>query len=173
MTPLFDKAFAVIVGHEAGYSNDHGDNGNWTGGKVGAGEFKGTKYGISAASYLALDIVNLQLEDAKAIYFRDYWLPLNADMLPPAIALVAFDGAVNASVKQAAMWLQAALNVAQDGVIGRQTLNAVRMVRDVEPVIVEMLALRNEHNRKAQTADRHGLGWSRRLFKLSYQAIFF
>lgn len=48
----FDKAFNRLIGHEAGYSNDRRDPGNWTGGKVGIGTLKGTKFGIAANTYL-------------------------------------------------------------------------------------------------------------------------
>ena len=35
-------------GHEGGLSLDPNDRGNWTGGKKGSGELRGTKYGIAA-----------------------------------------------------------------------------------------------------------------------------
>lgn len=44
----FEEAFDRLIGHEGGYSDDPTDNGNWTGGKRGAGLLKGTKYGIGA-----------------------------------------------------------------------------------------------------------------------------
>lgn len=52
----FDKAFDRLIGHEAGYSNDRRDPGNWTGGIVGKGQLKGTKFGIAANTYPNLDI---------------------------------------------------------------------------------------------------------------------
>ena len=52
----FCAAVQVIIMHEGGWQHDPRDRGNWTGGEVGRGECKGTKYGISAASYPALDI---------------------------------------------------------------------------------------------------------------------
>ena len=52
----FDKAFDIIVGVEGGFSLDPNDPGNWTGGKRGVGELKGTRWGISAKSYPHLDI---------------------------------------------------------------------------------------------------------------------
>ena len=55
----FEKAFERLIGHEGGYSTDRNDPGNWTGGKVGSGTFKGTKYGIAANTYPNLDIKNL------------------------------------------------------------------------------------------------------------------
>ena len=55
----FDEAFRRLIGHEGGYSTDRRDPGNWTGGKVGVGVLKGTKYGIAANTYPNLDIKNL------------------------------------------------------------------------------------------------------------------
>jgi hypothetical protein len=45
----FDRAFEETIGLEGGFSRNPDDNGNWTGGRRGLGELKGTKYGISAA----------------------------------------------------------------------------------------------------------------------------
>jgi lysozyme family protein len=45
----FDKAMLPLIEHEGGFQNDPDDSGNWTGGKVGVGELKGTKWGICAA----------------------------------------------------------------------------------------------------------------------------
>lgn len=79
----FDDAFDAVVGVEGGYVNNPADPG---------GE---TKYGISKRSYPTLDIANLTLDDAKAIYKRDYWDPLNLDNELYPIALLLFDAAVN------------------------------------------------------------------------------
>ena len=57
----FLKAFEKVLRHEGGYVNDPLDLG---------GE---TKYGISKRSYPHLDIKNLTLDQAKQIYFRDFW----------------------------------------------------------------------------------------------------
>jgi lysozyme family protein len=46
----FNIAFELTVGHEGGYSNNPDDPGNWTGGDVGEGQLKGTKYGVSGLS---------------------------------------------------------------------------------------------------------------------------
>ena len=68
MTTTFDTAFANVIGLEGGYTDDPRDRGNWTGGTVGQGKLRGTKYGISAAAFPTLDIANLTLDAAKAIY---------------------------------------------------------------------------------------------------------
>lgn len=37
----FDTAFHTLLGHEGGFTEDPRDPGNWTGGRVGAGELRG------------------------------------------------------------------------------------------------------------------------------------
>lgn len=128
MTPsisAFDEAFAVVLGHEGGYTADPADPGNWTGGAPGRGECRGTNWGISAASYPDLPIRALTPDQARAIYRRDYWDRVRGDRLPPSLALMVFDAAVNCGVGRAARWLQGILGVAQDGVVGDITLAAL------------------------------------------------
>lgn len=95
---------------EGGYQNHPADKGNWTGCEVGEGENKGTKYGISACSYPDLDIANLTMEQADAIYFRDYWQASGADKLPWPYCLLAFDTAVLHGVGASRKWQQEAGN---------------------------------------------------------------
>ena len=45
--PFIDR----LLSHEGGYSSDRQDPGNWTGGQVGLGELKGTKFGIAANTF--------------------------------------------------------------------------------------------------------------------------
>ena len=120
----FDQAFAAVIGHEGGYTDDPRDAGNWTGGAAGQGALRGTNRGISAAAYPALDIAALTAADARAIYRRDYWDKVAGDSLPPPLALLVFDAAVNAGVGRAARWLQGAAGVHADGAIGPATLAA-------------------------------------------------
>lgn len=97
----FERAMAFVLRWEGGYSTDRNDKGNWTGGAVGVGEFKGTKYGISAAAHPNLDIANLTVEQAKAIYYESYWLGSGADKLDSDMAMVHLDTAVNMGVGRA------------------------------------------------------------------------
>lgn len=97
----FERAFAIVVGEEGGYTCDPDDAGNWTSGVCKAGLLRGTKYGISAKSYPSLDIKNLTLEAAREIYRRDYWAPLGCDARPWGAALCVFDAGVNQGVARA------------------------------------------------------------------------
>lgn len=57
----FDKCVEFVLASEGGYVNDKYDAG---------GE---TKFGISKRAYPDLDIINLTIEQAKDIYYKDYW----------------------------------------------------------------------------------------------------
>lgn len=156
----FDRAFERLIGHEGGLSMDPSDRGNWTSGRTGIGQLKGTKYGVSAMSYPHLDIRNLTLAQAKAIYARDFWG--RADELPDAVRFDFFDAAVNSGYAQSVRWLQRAAGASDDGIIGPQTL---RLARAADP---HALARRfNGHRLRAMTDMQawatQGRGWARRI----------
>jgi lysozyme family protein len=168
----FDRAFAIVIGEEGGFTADAADPGNWTGGRVGAGALRGTKFGISAAAYPTLDIEHLTLDDARAIYRRDYWERVRGDDLPPPLALLAFDAAVNNGVDRAARWLQAAVGVAEDGMIGPATLAAVAArAGEGARLCAEFLAQRMVFMAALPTWRSFGLGWARRLCALPYESM--
>jgi len=121
----FDGAFARLIGNEGGLSMDRNDSGNWTGSQIGAGTLKGSKYGISAASYPDIDIQNLTMDAAKAIYLQDYWLACACDKLADPIAFLLFDMAVNSGQGNAIRALQKALGVVADGVLGDKSMAAI------------------------------------------------
>jgi len=89
---------------EGGLSLNPEDHGNWTGGRKGVGELRGTNFGISAASYPYLDIRNITIEQADEIYFRDYWQASGADKLAWPYCLLAFDTAVLHGVGTSQRW---------------------------------------------------------------------
>lgn len=99
------RSIAFVLQQEGGYSILRDDPGNWTGGAVGVGTLKGTKYGISAASYPALDIAALTQAEAEAIYRRDYWEPSGAAALAWPLCLLVLDTAVLHGVGAARAWL--------------------------------------------------------------------
>lgn len=148
----FDKAFETLIGHEGGYVNDPRDPG---------GE---TRYGISKRAYPDVDIANLTLEQAKAIYLRDYWQRARCDELPPAVAFQVFDTAVNSGIGQSIRFLQRAVGVADDGVVGPLTINAVKRL-DAESIAARFNGQRLEFMTKLSTWDVFGRGWARRIAK--------
>jgi lysozyme family protein len=167
---VFEQAFARIIGNEGGFTNNQADPGNWTGGKPGEGECKGTKFGVSAKAYPDLDIANLTLEDARAIFKRDYWDKISGDRLPPPLALLTADAAYNNGPGRARQWLQMAAGTKPDGVIGPVTLAALAAGNGVD-LCVEFMAQRTAFMASLPTWKTFGLGWSRRLARLPFQAV--
>jgi lysozyme family protein len=144
----FAAALATVLAHEGGYQAMPDDPGNWTSGKIGIGELKGTKFGLSAAAYPSLDIASLTEAEAAAIYRRDYWDRWRFARLPPAMAAKLFDAAVNIGIESAVRALQRALRaagsarLAEDGALGSETIEAARAVSVdiVLPALREALA---------------------------------
>lgn len=146
----FDEAFKALIGHEGGYVNDPKDPG---------GE---TKFGVSKRAYPGEDIAGLTLERAKALYLRDYWDVIHADELPKHVRFAVFDAAVNSGVRQAIKWLQRAVGVKDDGVIGHKTLSAVVAMEPYKLAAVfngQRLKFMTELN----TFHVFGRGWARRV----------
>lgn len=100
------RCIDFVMKWEGGFQNYHSDPGNWTGGEVGSGEQKGTKYGISAAAYPNLDIYNITKELAEELYRRDYYIASGADKLEWPLDLLVFDTAVLHGVGTATSWFE-------------------------------------------------------------------
>ena len=158
----FDEAFKRLIGHEGGYSTDRRDPGNWTGGRVGVGTLKGTKFGLAANTYPNLDIKNLTLAQAKAIYKKDWWDKLGADGMHSAIVFQLWDFAINAGKSRAIKELQQAVGVPADGIIGPQTLAAVN-AHDLNDVILSLTAERLKFYTSLSTFKTYGKGWTNRV----------
>lgn len=146
----FDSAFLLVIGHEGGYVNDPRDPG---------GE---TKFGISKRAYPKVDIKNLTMADAKHIYFSDYWNRLQLDKLPNDIRFDMFDAAVNSGLSMAAKFLQRAVKVPDDGIIGAGTIAAANAMKpellDKRLNAQRLLFLCNTTN-----FPTYGKGWVRRV----------
>lgn len=114
----FEKAFEYVIQNEGGYVFDKNDPG---------GE---TKFGISKRSYPALNIKDLTLEDAKKIYYRDFWQKGKFEEISDdLIVMQLFDLSVNLGIRVAVIVLQRALRsvgktVQEDGLMGPETLLA-------------------------------------------------
>jgi lysozyme family protein len=168
----FDGIFDFVVGSEGGFTDNPADPGNWTGGRIGAGECRGTRFGISAGAHPDLDIANLTLDQAKSLYQSEYWDRIDGDRLPASIALLVFDAAINNGIGHAVRWLQQAASVAQDGVIGPTTLAAIGSIvarpDGSAELCAELLAQRLTFMTSLPTWKTFGPGWARRLFRLPY-----
>ena len=90
----WNRAIAFVIRWEGGYVNHPSDPG---------GE---TKYGISKAAYPLLNIKDLTLDEAIAIYNSKYWMPMGCFKMPDALALFVFDSAINVGPSRVKKWLK-------------------------------------------------------------------
>jgi lysozyme family protein len=154
----FEQAVEIILKHEGGEVNDPKDPGGHT------------KYGISKRAYPHLDIASLTVDDAKAIYFADYWEPLKMMLLPRRVRLCLFDCAVNQGLSRAIRILQAACGASQDGVLGPKTIAAAHNMGDLI-LLKGILAARARHYFSISGFTRFGLGWTIRLLLIAVDSI--
>lgn len=165
--PFFLECFVRLIGHEGNFTKNPKDPGNWTGGRMGVGLLRGTKYGISAGSYPTLDIEHLELADAQHIYFVDWWLKFGADYLKPAMVYQMWQFAINAGKGNARRCLQRAARVADDGNIGPATVAAVSAMSP-DDVLIRFNAACIRHYTSLntfgpRTDDFFGRGWMNRV----------
>jgi lysozyme family protein len=148
----FENAVAFTLNEEGGISANPDDRGGLT------------KFGISSRQYPQVRLSNFSKDDAIAIYKRDYWDRLQCDNLPWASALVLFDSAVNHGQAQACRWLQQALQIKADGIMGTIT---IRASWEAKPeALLEVLASRALDYARDSEFIHFGRGWMKRLFRL-------
>lgn len=158
----FETAFDRVMGNEGGFQNKASDRGNWTSGVVGRGELKGTKFGISAMSYPLLDIKSLTREQAKGIYYEDWWLKLGMDLFKPALSYQLFDAALNHGMGNATKMLQRAVKVLDDGIIGPRTRASVDAM-PLDDLLSRFLSQRLRFMTQIGAWRDYGKGWAVRI----------
>lgn len=153
----FEQAFTKLLGHEGGYSNNPRDTGGET--------MWGVTIAVARANGYTGTMRALPQSVAMAIYKKDYWDAVQADNLPDAARYAVFDAAVNSGVRQSAKWLQQALGVNQDGIIGKQTLAAAQAF-DGRELAAKMLGARLQFMTNIPSWPTFGKGWARRIAAL-------
>ena len=157
----FDTAFHTLLKHEGGFSDHPADPGGKT-------RFGITEAVAREAGYRG-DMRELPLDLAKRIYKDRYWDAVRAEELPAAVRYAVFDAAVNSGPSQAARWLQRAVGVRDDGIIGPITLGAVRAA-DPERLLRRVLAQRLRFMTGLSNWPAFGRGWARRIADLMEMA---
>lgn len=149
----FDTAFQHVLKVEGGYVHHPMDPGAAT--NMGITEAVARRVGYKGA------MQDLSVDLAKRIYLEEYWRPVRAEELPPAVRYAVFDSAVNSGVAQAVRWLQRALGVADDGAIGPKTLAAANQANP-DALRARIIAQRMRFLTNLNTFGAFGRGWTRR-----------
>lgn len=120
----FSEAIPIILKHEGLFVNHPSDPGGATNRGITLKLFK--RYAVSLGLNPTVeDLKNLTEEQAKEIYFQEFWQQMKGDEIESQqIANIVFDGFVNMGGR-ALKLLQKEAGVAPDGKIGPVTLSIV------------------------------------------------
>lgn len=154
----FERAVEFVLRFEGGYVNDPNDSGG------------ATNFGISQRAFPDIDVASLTRDDAKAIYRAKYWDFCKCDQLPEALALILMDSAVNQGPAAAVRMLQRTVGVREDGVIGQETISAIKRAA-LRPLIADFIAERAFKYARHPKIEIYGLGWYRRLAACHQMAL--
>lgn len=166
MLSNWDKSFDMVIAHEGGFTNDQRDSGN----HLPDGRQGCTMWGCTQANWEAYvgkkvtqdDMRALKKEDVKPLYKRDYWDAVKGDELPSGVDYAAFDFAINAGAKRSRVMLQRALGVADDGVIGAKTMEAIKAA-DGEQLLEKFSEAKTNFYKSLSNFNVYGAGWLRRV----------
>lgn len=147
-----------ILEHEGGYVDHPRDPGG------------ATNKGVTIATFRAYvkpngtvdDLRKLTTEQATIVYKRQYWDKVSADLLPIGVDYAVADFAVNSGPNRAARYLQRALGVPQDGIVGPRTIAAARNAAP-DRLINAICDSRLKFLRGLETWSTFGRGWSSRV----------
>lgn len=157
----FDQALQHVLKHEGGYVNHPSDPG---------GE---TNYGITKAVALKNGYTgpmrSISMFVVADIYRKAYWDRARCDELPPLLRYPVFDAAVNSGASHAVKWLQRALGVTEDGLIGQQTIAAANRA-DPALTAARLTGYRLAMLTGLKHFDQFGRGWTRRIASVLMEA---
>ena len=153
----FDECFAALIAHEGGFADLENDPGGKT-------RFGVTEAVARAAGYGG-DMRQLPLSLAKAIYRSQYWDAVRGDELPDGVRYYVFDAAAASGVRQSILWLQRALGVAADGVLGPVTIAAANAANP-DRLKARLLSQRLRFMAGLSNWPSFSRGWSRRVADL-------
>jgi lysozyme family protein len=122
MNNNFNQALQLVLQFEGGYVNNPNDSGGATNKGITQRTYDAYRQSKGLSTQSVQNIADNEVTD---IYYNNFWLVAKCDQLPAGLDALHFDTAVNAGPGQAAKFLQRAVGVTADGVIGNQTLAKV------------------------------------------------
>lgn len=172
-----DSVFNDEVNHtlkaEGGYSNRKNDRGGETNMGITIGAFRGSAQRLLGKEPTSENLKSLSSEEAKKIYYTDYWRPLKPERFnDDRIVKALYDFSVNSSHKNAIKTLQQTLNglganVQEDGVLGPSTMDAINNYPDKEKLLDLYLSKRREFVEEladsVKTQKSNLNGWNNRI----------
>ena len=162
----FEQSLALMLKHEGGFVNNPKD----PGGMTNLGVTKRT-YEDWLGHEVDEEIMrNLRPMDVIWLYKKLYWDKIKADSLPAGLDYCLFDCAVNSGPSQAVKFLQVALNLTADGIVGPLTIAAAEQ-RDTAELIEQFCEERLHFMQSLSTWATFGKGWQRRVEEVKDLAL--
>ena len=158
MKENWDDSFAAVLKHEGGFVNHPKD----PGGMTNLGVTKAAWEAWLVQTVTESDMRALTPEKVKPFYKAMYWDKIKGDDLPSGVDYAAYDLAVNSGVGRAAKYLQRIAGVADDGVIGPRSLEAIKKC-DAEDTVNKICDMRMDFLKGLNTFDTFGKGWTIRV----------
>jgi lysozyme family protein len=143
----FPRAFDLLITHEGGFSNHPNDPGGAT--------MYGVTEKVARANGFTGEMKDLTLDFAKQVSRKMYWDACRCDLMPDVIRYPLFDAAVNSGPVQAIKWLQSAVGVKSDGIIGpvtQQTVNVLPAQVTRQKMIGNRLRFMTNLSKELETA---------------------
>lgn len=158
---IFSEVVRFVINSEGGYSNDPRDPGG------------PTKYGIAwnfnKPTLLKMgvgNVYNLTYDQAKQIYYFNYWLPSGGGNIPDKrLGYVHFDAVVNSGVGQGAKFL-AQLSKNPKYFEGHGKNEALWL-----ELVLEYIAIRLNFYTHSKNSNIYLQGWSNRLVAVIRNAL--
>jgi len=166
---FFENAFALLMEQEGIFCKIEGDAGGPT--KFGLSKrFLGTYYKRDMPEN---EIICLTRENAKKIYFEEFWEKNNYEKFPKKLGFLCFSCAVNMGAYTANLLLQKACLVLlpacgldSDGIIGAKTMATINSCKE-NPLSYIYLCLLTDRYRRIATEPHNRqflLGWLNRIY---------
>lgn len=178
MKDNFATCLRLTLAYEGGYVNNPKDPGGATNHGVTIGTLR--RLGIDVDGDGDSDVTDLKAlrpADLEHVYRTFYWNPVQGDLLPPGIDLVAFDAGVMCGPSRGAKWVQGPAGVAPDGAIGPLSIRAIAAAKP-EAVIDAACDARLAFCKRAKNRQTgallwptFGTGWSSRIAKVRAAAV--
>lgn len=152
----FDRAFDILMTHEGGFTNRLFSD------DPGGATMYGVTERVARSNGYVLPMKDMPLQVAKDIYKKQYWDVCQCDAIPDALRYPMFDAAVNSGTSQAIKWLQSAIGVKADGILGPITRQSVNMSSQ-QVVKQQILGKRLRFMTELNNWSANARGWSRRI----------
>ena len=159
----FARSLSPVLAYEGGKVDDPNDPGGRTNQGVIQRVYDGYRVSVGKPKQ---DVYQMTDGERDDIYRKQYWDAVRGDALPAGVDFVVFDGAVNSGPGQSIKWLQRALGVNADGVIGMVTMNALASVTNHDALVDRIIDRREAFLRALKTFKIYGKGWLARTAKV-------